>query len=546
MNPQLLLLENSTDGIILLDKNKAIEFLSPSLISILGYGHQVKISDLNQLLLPDDLPVLTREMELCIQFPNAPIKGLEIRFLNSDTEKVWVELFISNMLNEPQIGKIVVAVRNVSQAKKTAKKLVHANRLYSFISQINQTMFRVKTERALFDEACKIAIEYGKFEMAWIGVPDRNTGMIKLVSSSGTSADELNLFKCYQYDSGGPIDKVVRGLDYCIVDKVEKENKEAWNKIASMRRYNSAMVLALRKSGALIATFNIYSTEAGFFNKHEVRLLVEANNDLCFALEVFEKERLRTLAEDHSEKAEIRLEELNESLREYTKELVNTNTGLQQFSYIISHNLRSPVANIMALTGYLKDEVNSPETNLELHEALDTSVKLLNDVIVDLNAILAIKNDISENREEISLTQLLKDIQMSIQNMILQSKAQIFTDFKNADKLHSLKTYLHSIFINLISNSIKYRQPGVVPIIEIKSELSGSDVIISFKDNGLGIDLVKKGDQVFGLYKRFHENIKGKGMGLFMVKTQIETLGGKIAIKSEVNKGTEFIMHLPV
>ncbi len=546
MNPQLSLLENSTDGIILFDKNLKIGFLSPTLNSILGYDPQTKISNLNQFVFPDDVSVFTRQLEACIELPDKPLKGVELRFVNSAAEIVWVDLFISSMISEPQIGKIVVAVRNVSQAKKTERKLVHGNRLYAFISQINQIIVRVKTERALFDEACKIAIEYGKFQMAWIGVPDGNTGMIKLISSSGTSAEELNLFKCYKYDGGGPIDKVVRGLDYCIVDKVEKENKAAWNRIASIRRYNSAMVLGLRKSGVLIATFNIYSTETGFFNKHEVRLLVEANNDLCFALEVFEKERLRTLAEDHSEKAELRLEELNKSLREYTNELVSTNTGLQQFSYIISHNLRSPVANIMALAGCMRDETNTPETNLELHDALDTSVKLLNDVIVDLNAILALKNETPENQEQINLTTLLRDIQVSIQTMILQSQTEIFTDFKNADNLNSLKTYLHSIFINLISNSIKYRQPGIAPIIEIKSELSGSNMIISFKDNGMGIDLDKKGDQVFGLYKRFHENIKGKGMGLFMVKTQIETLGGKIAIKSEVNKGTEFIMHLPV
>jgi signal transduction histidine kinase len=78
------------------------------------------------------------------------------------------------------------------------------------------------------------------------------------------------------------------------------------------------------------------------------------------------------------------------------------------------------------------------------------------------------------------------------------------------------------------------------PCIEIKSKKQNQTLTITFKDNGSGIDLTKKGDQVFGLYKRFHKNIEGKGMGLFMVKTQVETLGGKISITSEVNKGTEF------
>ncbi|MHA4895239.1 GAF domain-containing sensor histidine kinase [Pedobacter sp. PWIIR3] len=546
MNPQLTLLENSTDGIILLNAHLDIEFLSPSINKVLSYHEVIENLTINQLLYPEDLPVFIKQLEISMQLPELPLKGLELRFLNLDAEIVWVELSISNMLKEAEIGSLAVAVRNVSQAKKTERKLVHANRLYAFISQINQAIVRVKTEQALFDEACRIAIEYGKFEMAWIGVCDRENGVMSLVASSGTSEDELKLFKHYKYDVGGPIEKVIEGLDYYVVGELDRENRGAWNRIAVIRRYNSAMVLALKKSGQLIATFNIYSTEANFFNKHEVKLLVEANNDLCFALEVFEKERLRTLAEESREKAELRLEELNKDLREYTNELVSTNTGLQQFSYIISHNLRSPVANIMALTSYLRDETNTPETNLELHSALDTSVKLLNNVIIDLNTILTVKNEISEKRENISLTSLLKDIQLSIQTMILQSKTVITTDFLLGDQLNSLKTYLHSIFINLISNSIKYSRPGIAPVIHIKSERSVNEVIILFKDNGMGIDLEKKGDQVFGLYKRFHENIKGKGMGLFMVKTQIETLGGRISIKSEVNKGTEFTMHLPI
>ena len=105
---------------------------------------------------------------------------------------------------------------------------------------------------------------------------------------------------------------------------------------------------------------------------------------------------------------------------------------------------------------------------------------------------------------------------------------------------------MYSIFYNLISNSIKYRQQQVPCLIEIKSRRVKDTIELVFTDNGMGIDLQKRGDQVFGLYKRFHTNIEGKGMGLFMVKTQVETLGGKISIQSEVNKGTEFKIEFEI
>ncbi len=103
-----------------------------------------------------------------------------------------------------------------------------------------------------------------------------------------------------------------------------------------------------------------------------------------------------------------------------------------------------------------------------------------------------------------------------------------------------VQSYLHSIFYNLLTNSIKYRTPGIPPAIGIRSETRAGTLVITFEDNGLGIDLVKKGEQVFGLYKRFHHHIEGKGMGLFLVKTQVELLGGKISIESKENAGTKF------
>ncbi len=119
----------------------------------------------------------------------------------------------------------------------------------------------------------------------------------------------------------------------------------------------------------------------------------------------------------------------------------------------------------------------------------------------------------------------------------------ITSDFAEVDEIHTLKSYLYIIFYNLITNSIKFRQPDILPEIQITSTKLKNNIVITFTDNGLGIDLAKRSDQVFGLCKRFHLHIEGKGMGLFMVKNQVEALGGKISIQSEINKGTTFIIN---
>ncbi|MEO6426383.1 MAG: ATP-binding protein [Bacteroidia bacterium] len=105
---------------------------------------------------------------------------------------------------------------------------------------------------------------------------------------------------------------------------------------------------------------------------------------------------------------------------------------------------------------------------------------------------------------------------------------------------------MYSIFYNLISNSIKYRKSNETPIIDITSKRVDKKIVIVFNDNCIGIDMKEHGDNVFGLYKRFHLNVEGKGMGLYMVKTQVETLGGKVGMKSEVNRGTEITLEFEV
>jgi signal transduction histidine kinase len=226
-----------------------------------------------------------------------------------------------------------------------------------------------------------------------------------------------------------------------------------------------------------------------------------------------------------------------------TVDLIRQNKDLEQFSYIVSHNLRAPLANIAGLSRIIQDEKLDAKARRLSVEGLTSSVKKLDDVISDLSHILQVKREINEKKELVKFSGLVDDITLSIRSILDHEKVTILTDFAQVDEIFSLKSYLHSIFYNLISNSIKYRNPLEKPVIEISSRESGDKIFLFFKDNGRGIDLDRFSDKVFGLYKRFHFNVEGKGMGLFMVKTQVETLDGKISITSNVNKGTLFTIE---
>jgi light-regulated signal transduction histidine kinase (bacteriophytochrome) len=226
-------------------------------------------------------------------------------------------------------------------------------------------------------------------------------------------------------------------------------------------------------------------------------------------------------------------------------ELLRRNKELEQFTYIISHHLRSPVANIMGLAQALTED-NYPEAlRKEFLTQLNLSVLKMDDVIRDINKSLQIKNNINELKEVVCFTDVVKDIKTSIAHFIEMHKVIIETDFDEVDKFMTVKSYVYSLLNTLISNSIKYRQPGLLPVISLKSLRINDGIQLIISDNGLGINLDKNSNSIFGLYKRFHPHIEGKGIGLFLAKTEIEKLGGAIEIKSKVNYGTTFKIFLP-
>ncbi|MBA2612496.1 MAG: PAS domain S-box protein [Bacteroidetes bacterium] len=226
-----------------------------------------------------------------------------------------------------------------------------------------------------------------------------------------------------------------------------------------------------------------------------------------------------------------------------TSDITQRNKDLEQFTYIVSHNLRSPVASILGLSIVLDTPGIDEKTRKECLKGFVSSVKNLDNTIIDLNYILQARKEISEKKELVKFEDIVSSIKESIANIITKENVKINVDFSHINEMFTLKSYLYSIFYNLISNSIKYRKTTDSPVIEIISKRVDKKIVIVFSDNCIGIDMKEHGDKVFGLYKRFHMNIEGKGMGLYMVKTQVETLGGKVGIKSEVNHGTEITLE---
>jgi PAS domain S-box-containing protein len=231
--------------------------------------------------------------------------------------------------------------------------------------------------------------------------------------------------------------------------------------------------------------------------------------------------------------------------KQLNQELSRQNEQLQQFGFITSHNIRGPVASLLGLTNLFNHENLNDPYNSVLVKNISTTVAKLDGVIRDLNQILDYKRDIGQVKEMVNLAEVFENVCITISQWIEEADCQIEVSFSEAPEVFAIKSYVQSIFYNLLSNAIKFRNTRRPLRVEVQSFRQKENISIRFRDNGSGIDLSKYRTQIFGLYKRFHLHVDGKGLGLHLIKTQIEAMNGSIEAESAVDKGTAFLISLP-
>lgn len=224
------------------------------------------------------------------------------------------------------------------------------------------------------------------------------------------------------------------------------------------------------------------------------------------------------------------------------EELMHNNNDLKQFSYITSHNLRAPLSNLLGILQLLDmSSITDPMTSLLLKNFKDCTLQL-NETVNDLINVLIIKNNVNTKRETLSIPQTLDRVISSVQNTINTAHAEIQQDFKDAENIEFNKSYLESILLNLLTNALKYSSPDRKPLIKVYTQKVNDMTKLFFSDNGMGIDMERHKDKIFGLYQRFHDHADSKGLGLYMVNSQIRVMGGEIEVDSEVDKGSTFVI----
>lgn len=222
------------------------------------------------------------------------------------------------------------------------------------------------------------------------------------------------------------------------------------------------------------------------------------------------------------------------------EELLQSNADLKQFGFITTHNLRAPLTNLLAIVELLDLSKIPDNSSKELLVAFKTATFQLNDTLNDLIKVLFIKQNKNVALDQVDFKAVFERNLHDLKTLINSSEIDIQTDFSEAPTILFDANYLESILLNLMSNSIKFTSPNRNLQIKIATRKEVEYTVLEFSDNGIGMDMEKVKDRIFGLYQRFHERTDSKGIGLYLINSQVTALGGKISVHSKVNEGTTF------
>jgi signal transduction histidine kinase len=258
----------------------------------------------------------------------------------------------------------------------------------------------------------------------------------------------------------------------------------------------------------------------------------------------YEQDLLR--AKGQAEEQREQLARANELLVTKNEQLTRINADLDSFVYTASHDLKQPIHNMNGLFAELKRTAtfHDPEA-AGMVGMFEEALQQILGTIEGLTEVVQLQRQLEQvPTEVVELQALTKDIIRSLKGHS-QQEALFTLDFGAVPRLQMARPSLHSMLYNLLSNALKYAEPSRRPCIQVSTALVEGVPVLSVQDNGRGIDLGRHGRELFQLFRRFHPEVVGSGMGLYLVNRLVHQAGGRVEVDSIVGEGTTFRIFLP-
>lgn len=386
-------------------------------------------------------------------------------------------------------------MQDISDRKSTEHQLRRINRIYSVISLINQLIVRARDTAEIFSESCRIAVEYGNFRMAWIGLVDKNEQAVIPAAWSGHEEGYLAVIKKIPVsdipEGRGPTGTAIReGRFFYCNDILNDPVMAPWRDEALKRGYRSSIALPIITGGIVIGAFSIYSGEPGYFNDEEIRLLTEVTRDIGFVLE-------KLTADEQLKKDEAAMRQL----------LSHRDILMKELHHRVKNNL-GVVSGLLALE---RDRITD-----------ELSRRILTDARGRISSIMGIYERLylSDDVTHIDLNLYIGDLACSILDTYMTGMCRLSLNTELEEvRIETRRAVPLGLILNeLITNALKYAYPGdSAGEIIIRLRADGSTACLHVADSGTGLP------EGFDPYTT-------DSMGFMLVRMLAEQIGGTLQI----------------
>ena len=587
------LIENSADAITLADEFGKITYQSPSTERVTGYSPEEMPSGNGiELVHPDDRAQALLALEKIRQSPGEVVQ-LKHRFRHKNGQYIWIEGSYTNLLHDADLKAIVHNFYDVTDRVKAEEAIIQEKYLSDSIINSLPGVFYLYNRRRKFirwNLNFERVSGYSAAEIARMDPLDLFDNSekellhekIESVFLHGEDEVEAQFLtkqkqKIPHYFNGKRVEfngeEYLIGMGLNISERIHAEEMalhELKEKESALNRISDGVVALDTDwryhflNDAALATHPMGREGALGKPILEVHPELEGTafwkmyQDAMQTQQVMETESYyETMDKWFSAKAYPSANGLTifyrdisgrKMVEQETVRLIDSlqakNKDLQEFSHFVSHNLRAPLANILGLSSLMGRNAADDELYIKM---LQVEAERLDQVVNDINDVVAAGKSNPEQNELVSFAGVLREAELELEEQIATSGARISADFSEVAGINSVRSHIRNILYHLLSNAIKYRKEGETVLIQVQSSRAGGFVCLSVQDNGRGIDLEKHDGKLFGLYRRFHvqQPIPGRGIGLNMVKSRVEFLGGYVEVESQLNIGSVFRVYLP-
>lgn len=445
-------------------------------------------------------------------------------------------------------------LQDVTERKSAEEKIKHLNRVYAVLSGVNSMIVRVSERGELFREACRIAIEAGKFRLVHIAMVDPEARRIRTVACAGDDPEFAQRDRPLGPAGGiagareGTSSRAIRSKRSVIANDIRPDSKNmAFPEEALKRGYHSAASFPLIVGGNAIGALSMWAAEPDYFDAQEVKLLEELAGDIAFAVEhldLDQRVKQRT-AELNTALDSLRTSEaeLEQRVQHRTAELESANHELEAFSYSVSHDLRAPLRHIDGFAQMLREDCAPAldASGMRYLEVITGSVKQMGQLIDDL-LLFSKMGRVEMHQAQVSMDGLVTEA-VKMQESEIGSRTVEWA-IEPLPEVRGDRSMLRQVWANLLSNSVKYTRGR--PVAKVSIGYSSATGEFHVRDNGAGFDMTYA-DKLFGVFQRLHrtEEFEGTGVGLANVRRIITRHGGRIRAEGKVNEGANFYFSFP-